>query len=440
MLLGAWMLAATLGAQSSFQRGRCATCEYLSVVEPSTARAPQRASEEEARPVVIDHLIVVDRSAARYAIEQFGGIEAMARLAVETTNRAMINSGVAATFRLVGILELDQEFRSIDDGDHFLQNSSLVREKRRELKADIVTLCVQNIGDGTTGVAVQEAKRPHAFSTVMASAISGYVVAHEVAHIFGCQHSRGEERADGGQHPYAVGTVRSPYYTIMAYPSDRQNAHELAPVFSGTNTVWQGVRLGSASEDNVRKLRERMYEVSTFGDYLEPRYYADRTEYYQGNSGGSLEVEVKTSEFFEVRTDASWIAISPMFALDDVALTVSLAHNPSQSPRIGRITLSGADGYEPLTITIHQGVEDPKVTALVGGVDPIPYLSARGDGGCALEGTSIDALDMYALTGERVLSLGMTPVGTRLGMGLPPGGYVCRLMRAGRVFTNKIVL
>lgn len=432
--------------------GRCATCanaeRYSEPVERranfgSAELAPLRATEPQGESVVIDHLIVVDRSAARYAREQLGGVEAMARLAVETMNNAMRNSDVAATFRLAGIMELEEEFASIDHGHDYILNGEAVRARRRALRADVVTLCVQNIGDGTTGVATQEAKRAMAYSTVMASSISGYVVAHEVAHIFGCQHSRGEERADKGQHAYAVGTVRSPYYTIMGYPSDSQNAHELAPIYSGVKSVWRGVQLGSPTEDNVRMLRERMHEVSTFGDYLDAKYYVDKAEHYVDNSPGVVHIDVKTSEFFQPQSDASWLHTSlsngQSFSLDDVVLTIRVDANTSGKPRSARVTLSGTDSYEPVVITIHQGAEQPNGTAIVEVAELEPRLVSSG-GALVLRGASVEALELYTLTGERVLRLGQTAEGTSLPEGLPSGGYVCRVVRSGQVRTQKIVL
>lgn len=438
----AMMLAIVPMALGQATSVRCATCRAEQPRSSAEAYVPRRAAQGQDKPVQIDHLILFDASGERYASEHYGSATALAELAVRTMNEAMRNSDVAATFRLAGVEVLPREFRSIDEGQDFILNDDAVHRIRRELRADVVTLCVQNIGDGTTGVATQAARRAMAYSTVMASEVAGYVVAHEVAHIFGCEHSRSVDRADQGQHTYAVGVERAPYYTIMGFPSPSLGAHELAPVFSGVKSVWRGVQLGSPTQDNVRMLRERMHEVATFGDYLEARYYVDKAVHYVANASSVVQVDVKTSEFFQPQSDAPWLRCSlsngQTYAIDDVLLRIQVDANTSGRPRSGRVTLSGTDSYEPVVITIHQGIEDPATTSVDAVEEGVPFLVAASSLGWRLLGSSVDALEIYALTGERLLQQGATPLGATFAQGLPRGSYVCRMVRSGRIFTLRI--
>lgn len=388
---------------------------------------------------VIDYLVVLDRSAVAYA-ERGDGVAAFAELCVRTINDAMRNSGIDATFRLVGTMTLPQTMASVHEGLDFAMNSPEIATERERTRADIVTLCSEPFNDGTSGVAVQDAKRSVAYSSVLASAVSGYVAAHEVAHIFGCQHSR-TRFSDPGDHPYAVGAVRSPYYTIMGYPSDELNAHELAPVFSGVETVWQGVPLGSESEDNVRKIKERLGEIATFGEYLGKEYYIVQERYEVDASEQNIEIELKTNDFCHITPDAPWMRTTPSYTLDDQRISISLEANHSSEARTGHITLSGSDGYTPKTITIYQSAQGSGVgIAAPSKEESAPIIRVNKASELIFEGLSANRVEVFALNGRRVFHTQHISKASALRIPLSSGVYLCKITQHGGTSLHKVVL
>lgn len=377
---------------------RCGTClqgSTHSIV--TTSDLSPLVEVDEAKTTVLDYMVVFDRSAQIYMSDK-GGAEVFAAKIVTSANEVFRNSDINAELRLVGIMLLDEEIPSVNQGLDRIHNLASVQMRRAELKADLVTLCSNPFNDGLSGVAAQEAKRMSAYSSIHVTSIFNSLTAvHEIGHIFGCHHSRIQE--DAGDHPYAVGVGNPPYYTVMG--SAVGDITDLAPIFSSPKSVWRGVQLGSERENSVRKIRERLAEVASFGDYLEPRYYAEREQIEIGAQAQTVRVLIRTSELFQPSSDVPWLrVVSPSYSLDDVPLVVAVEANTSAQSRTGHIKIAGTDHYKAVTITVTQSSSSTTATNMVA-VDPVMQIAS---GYLALSLSSRGELSAYTLQGELIFS------------------------------------
>ncbi len=231
-------------AQTKFSR-----TQHIAVRKTAAANTPNSNAP------IIDYFVVFDPSGKAVA-ERRGGMAKYAQEVVDSINSVLRNSHVDGRFRLVGHMEIAERAQSINQGLGLISAHAEVRRRRDAVKGDLVVLLSEPVNDGASGLATQEAQSIDAgFSSVRASmAATSYTAAHEAGHNIGCQHSR--EQVDHGKHEYAVGASRPQYRTVMSGPAD--NVGGQVPIFSGPQSVWNGVVLGSATEDNVRMLRERM--------------------------------------------------------------------------------------------------------------------------------------------------------------------------------------
>lgn len=377
---------------------RCGTCldgARYSVPTSSSPAVPASLDGDET--IRLDYMVVFDRSAQLYMSDK-GGAEVFAAKIVTSANEVFRNSDINAELRLVGIMLLDEEIPSVNQGLDRIHNLASVQMRRAELKADLVTLCSNPFNDGLSGVAAQEAKRMSAYSSIHVTSIFNSLTAvHEIGHIFGCHHSRIQE--DAGDHPYAVGVGNPPYYTVMG--SAVGDITDLAPIFSSPKSVWRGVQLGSERENSVRKIRERLAEVASFGDYLEPRYYVDHEQMEVTSGAQTISMLVRTSELFEPRADVAWLRVlSPRYSLDDVPLVVAIEANTGTESRTGHIVLEGSRYYKPLTITITQ-TSAHRTSTDAPNAEPVMYVHAGQVYLSLLDETELSA---YTLQGHRVFS------------------------------------
>lgn len=316
-----------------------------------------RAPQDKAAVPIIDYFVVYDPSGKAVAAHR-GGMAKYAQEVVDSINAVLRNSHVEGRFRLAGYMEIAEKAQSINQGLGLVSAHAEVRRQRDAAKADLVVLLSEPVNDGASGLATQEAKSIDAgFSSVRASmAATSYTAAHEAAHNIGCQHSR--QQVDAGKHEYAVGASRPQYRTVMSGPAD--NVGGQVPIFSGPQSVWNGVVLGSATEDNVRMLRERMPIVAQFSEGNTQISFAP-TEWRPDYHAQTIEVKMTTTAAYLVSSDAAWLTTDLKSGYNSKTFRLSVADNPQKESRVGhlRFELIGDDESTFVNYTVVQQGTDP---------------------------------------------------------------------------------
>ena len=316
-----------------------------------------RAPQDKAAVPIIDYFVVYDPSGKAVAAHR-GGMAKYAQEVVDSINAVLRNSHVEGRFRLAGYMEIAEKAQSINQGLGLVSAHAEVRRQRDAAKADLVVLLSEPVNDGASGLATQEAKSIDAgFSSVRASmAATSYTAAHEAGHNIGCQHSR--EQVDRGKHEYAVGASRPQYRTVMSGPAD--NVGGQVPIFSGPQSVWNGVVLGSATEDNVRMLRERMPIVAQFSEGNTQISFAP-AEWRPDYHAQTIEVKMTTTAAYLVSSDAAWLTTDLKSGYNSKTFRLSVADNPQKGSRVGhlRFELIGDDESTFVNYTVVQQGTDP---------------------------------------------------------------------------------
>ena len=326
---------------------------------------------------IIDYFVVYDPSGKAVATQR-GGMAKYAQAVVDSINAVLRNSHVEGRFRLAGHMEIAEKAQSINQGLGLVSAHAEVRRQRDAAKADLVVLLSEPINDGASGLATQEAKSIDAgFSSVRASmAAVNYTAAHEAAHNIGCQHSR--QQVDAGKHEYAVGASRPEYRTVMAGPHDHVGVQ--VPIFSGPKSVWKGVVLGSATEDNVRMLRERMPIVAQFSEGNTQISFAP-AEWRPNHRAQTLEVKMTTTAAYLVTSDAAWLTTDLKSGYNSKTFRLSVADNPQKESRVGhlRFELIGDDESTFVNYTVVQQGTDPSSDQPEPKPDPKPVDPVKPD-------------------------------------------------------------
>ena len=316
-----------------------------------------RAPQDKAAAPIIDYFVVYDPSGKAVAAHR-GGMAKYAQEVVDSINAVLRNSHVEGRFRLAGYMEIAEKAQSINQGLGLISAHEEVRRRRDAVKGDLVVLLSEPVNDGASGLATQEAKSIDAgFSSVRASmAATSYTAAHEAGHNIGCQHSR--EQVDRGKHEYAVGASRPQYRTVMSGPAD--NVGGQVPIFSGPQSVWNGVVLGSATEDNVRMLRERMPIVAQFSEGNTQISFAP-TEWRPDYHAQTIEVKMTTTAAYLVSSDAAWLTTDLKSGYNSKTFRLSVADNPQRESRVGhlRFELIGDEESTFVNYTVVQQGTDP---------------------------------------------------------------------------------
>ena len=316
-----------------------------------------RAPQDKAAAPIIDYFVVYDPSGKAVAAHR-GGMAKYAQEVVDSINAVLRNSHVEGRFRLAGYMEISEKAQSINQGLGLISAHEEVRRRRDAVKGDLVVLLSEPVNDGASGLATQEAKSIDAgFSSVRASmAATSYTAAHEAGHNIGCQHSR--EQVDRGKHEYAVGASRRQYRTVMSGPADHVGGQ--VPIFSGPQSVWNGAVLGSATEDNVRMLRERMPIVAQFSEGNTQISFAP-TEWRPDYHAQTIEVKMTTTAAYLVSSDAAWLTTDLKSGYNSKTFRLSVADNPQKESRVGhlRFELIGDDESTFVNYTVVQQGTDP---------------------------------------------------------------------------------
>ena len=309
--------------------------------------------------IVIDYMLCFDKKAQSWVSSHRTSLEDYADEIVNSINTVYSNSNVKARFRVADIITLDKSFSDPVSALNSVMIDSMICRKRWESHADLTVVLVEPDKSVTLGgTAPQECDAYSAFSAIRCSeAATGYIACHESGHNIGCQHGRLQD--DAGTHAYAVGCERTPYYTVMV--TGAATATQLAPVFSGPETVWKGVTMGSETENNVRMLRERLPVVSQFGDQVD--YAVDWNEWNAGCESASRKLKIKSSVAYDIKTGAEWVKTDTDGGYGNSTITVTLDNNTTLYPRTATILIYDSwYMYAPQTVTISQDGQPTNIT------------------------------------------------------------------------------
>lgn len=214
-----------------------------------------------ASAAVVDLLVLYDTQTHHH----FGGQAGAAIQGwVNQANGLYRNSGVDIQLRLVGALHHDIGGNSMSEVLNNVRHSGWVRDRRNEYGADFVT---QVHRTGSCGVGFVAVHRDWAFN-VTGPDCGAQVLAHELGHNMGLNHSRRQGNESGARHRYGVGHgVDGVFASIMAYPQ-AFNA-PWAPKFSSPYHHCHGLACGVPAgrwdeADASRSLAEVANEVASF--------------------------------------------------------------------------------------------------------------------------------------------------------------------------------
>lgn len=350
-------------AQETVSTGTCALCKQPigpALIETPQTKATRAKALTDWNPTyTIDFLAAFDPRGAAWAINKCGTIEAYAEHVVENMNFVMRNSELDGKFRLVGTFVTDSNVPQIATGVSYCMNNLALRAEAARLEADICLIFadVQDPLQSESGNAFYMPRPGDAFGCIEVK--SGYetmTAIHEAGHIMGCAHARDVDTSN--PHPYNAGAMRwidgQQYSTVMGYHG------ALLPHFSSPNYIYKGTAMGSESEDNCRRITERLPEIVHLGDAMH-EFVVSENPKYVSPAQERITLNVHTYTSFNVSTFDAWIHIegSPSIIPDveyDATITFRVDENYSaSSPREGHITLTPwDDNYRPLNIVVRQ--------------------------------------------------------------------------------------
>ncbi|HUL55269.1 MAG TPA: M12 family metallo-peptidase [Opitutaceae bacterium] len=261
-------------------------------------------------------------------------------------------------------------------------------QQRNQYGADQVTLIVNSSSDGFAGIAFT----PGAYSVTIRAGSAG-VIAHELAHNFGCHHDRQQDNApdnDGQYHygyRYLDGSGRDTG-TIMSYAAFR------VPYYSNPNLTYQGHILGlpagdPRAADNARVLRENAQSIAS----LRPTVVGEAPAI----TSQPASVTVTAGQPFSLSVTASGDGLSYQWAHDGMNVpagtgsSYSVGSSASADAGSYTVTVSNSSGSvqsNPVTVTVNPASPSPV---------PPPSGSASGGGGGAFDVvTALAAVSLLA--------------------------------------------
>lgn len=229
---------------------------------------------------VLDVLVVYTTEAKT----AYGGdMDGLAQAAVDSTNLAYADSGIAAQMRLAGTWEVNYSggFNSVlTDMYNGTNGFAELDAKRAEVGADLVDILINDTA--YCGLAYINSSAASALSAVYWDcAVGNLSFAHELGHNVGSHHD--PYVASGAPFSYGYGYVYLPgrWRTVMAYNNQcSANGFNCTRIgrFSTPLQTYNGVATGtSATNDNARVHNERSATVAAFVTPPDLSLTVDRT-------------------------------------------------------------------------------------------------------------------------------------------------------------------
>jgi Metallo-peptidase family M12 len=195
--------------------------------------------------VAVIRALVLYTPAVRNALEQFGSsADALATLAVESTNLASRNSNVRMSLNLVKSEEIAYVEKDFPSDLAMLQTSAWVKTEREAARAHVVFL-LSAVSDYCGLSDVVLADKNTAFAVInYICAVGNFSLAHEFGHLLGLRHER---TADEGDRPFRNGhgyVYKNEWRTIMATRKACASCPRI-PFWSNPSINYNGVPAGT---------------------------------------------------------------------------------------------------------------------------------------------------------------------------------------------------
>jgi peptidyl-Asp metalloendopeptidase len=236
--------------------------------EPEVAPFPDAERQAlEAKPIVIDVMLLYTKKAADTYIRQPDDLSA---LAIEQANATFRNSGLGnITLRLAHSQLIDYDEAGADQFDHLYRMVDGVgafkdvKRLRNEKRADIVGLVL----DSPTGCGLSTrvgADADEAYFVVHhACAAITYSIAHEIGHLLGARHDRFMDTNDK-PFAFAHGYINGAKWRDMMSYQEGCGGCPRIPFWSNPRVQYQGEPTGTTASDNARVILEQAERVSKF--------------------------------------------------------------------------------------------------------------------------------------------------------------------------------
>ena len=216
---------------------------------PNTNDAPAIRPQKEGlfqnQSVAVIRALVLYTPAVRKALEQFGSSpDALATLAIESTNLASKNSNVRMSLNLAKSEEIAYVESDFPSDLAMLQKSAWVKTEREAAKAHVVFL-LSTVADYCGLSDVILADKSSAFAVInYVCAVGNFSLAHEFGHLLGLRHERAVDKDD---KPFRRGhgyVYKNEWRTIMATRKACASCPRI-PFWSNPSINYNGVPAGT---------------------------------------------------------------------------------------------------------------------------------------------------------------------------------------------------
>jgi hypothetical protein len=206
---------------------------------------PQREGLLKSQTVPVIRALVLYTPAVKKALQQFGSDpDALATMAIESTNLASKNSNVRMSVNLVKSEEIAYVEKDFPSDLAALQASAWVKTERETAKAHVVFL-LTTVSDYCGLSDVILADKGSAFAVInYICAVGNFSLAHEFGHLLGLRHERATDKDD---KPFRNGhgyVYKNEWRTIMATRKACASCPRI-PFWSNPSIKYNGVPAGT---------------------------------------------------------------------------------------------------------------------------------------------------------------------------------------------------